>query len=59
VSRDTETIITYIIASICLIIAVVGFFVQRYEMTESTLKWLIGFAVFLTVERDLSDFIGR
>lgn len=52
-----EAIITYIIASICLVIAIVGWVQETID--EQTFRWLIGFSVFLSGERDVGKFIWR
>lgn len=52
-----EAITTYIIASICILIAVLGYFLK--DMDTATVRWLIGFAVFLSSERDIGDFLRR
>ena len=48
---------TYTIAYICITLAVVGYFVK--DMDTETLRWLIGFAVWLTSERDIRGIFGR
>ena len=52
-----EAIITYIIAFICIAFAISGYHIKN--MDTGTVKWLIGFAVFLTGQRDIKEFIGR
>lgn len=53
-----EATITYIIASICIALAVHGHI--RGDMDPATKRWLIGFAVALTGERDLKKaFLGK
>ncbi|WP_286169741.1 hypothetical protein [Halocella sp. SP3-1] len=38
-------------------VAIGGYFYRN--MDDATLKWLIGFAVFLSGERDIGDFLRR
>lgn len=56
VPDKVEAVITYIIAAICIIVALTGYYF--YKMDTGTLKWLIGFAVALSGGRDLKGFIG-
>lgn len=48
---------TYSIACICIIIAIIGYFLKN--MDTSTVRWLIGFAVYLSGQRDIGDFLKR
>ena len=52
-----EAIITYIIAAICIVVAITGYY--YYNMDTETLRWLLGFAVALSGGRDLKTFFGR
>jgi hypothetical protein len=52
-----EAIITYIIAFICIAFAISGYHIK--DMDTGTVKWLIGFAVFLTGQRDIKTIFGR
>lgn len=45
-----EAAATYLIASICVAIAVSGY--ARQDLDDPVIKWLLGFAVVLTGERD-------
>ena len=51
-----EAIATYVIAAVCLTIAIIGFIQETIDM--NTLKWLLGFAVFLTGERDFKSYFS-
>jgi hypothetical protein len=52
-----EAIITYIIVFICITFAISGYHIK--DMDTGTVKWLIGFAVFLTGQRDIKTIFGR
>lgn len=52
-----EAIITYIIAAICLGLAIYGFVQETID--DQTFRWLMGFSVFLSGERDIGKFMGR
>lgn len=52
-----EAITTYTIAYICIVLAIAGYFLK--DMDSETVKWLIGFAVFLTSERDVREILRR
>lgn len=45
-----EAAATYLIAAICVSIAVAGY--TRQDLDDPVIKWLLGFAVVLTGERD-------
>lgn len=52
-----EAIITYIIAFICIGFAISAFFIKNID--TGTVKWLIGFSVLLTGQRDIKSIFGR
>ena len=53
---DWEAVITYVIAAICILLSVDGHI--NDSLTGTDIRWLLGFAVFLTTERDLKKFMG-
>jgi len=52
-----EFISTCIIASISVLIGVLGYFCK--DMQPEHVKWFIGFAVFLMCERDIKSFFKK
>lgn len=53
-----EALATYIIAAVCISLAVAGY--VRNDLDDPTIKWLIGFAVVLTGSRDaIKGFIQK
>ena len=53
-----EALATYLIATICISLAVVGYI--RQDLDDQTIKWLLGFSVVLTGGRDaIKGFVKR